>query len=171
MIGGRIIAYSGAHGTGKTTSVYEFAGCLKKQMPNKRIGILEENAGLCPYPINKKMSRESQLWIFTHQIQAELAMTARYDLVVADRSAVDPIAYTWTADMIQLAEGMMTIIPEHLPIYQKIIFKTILNNQYLVDDGFRESDDFGFQLQVETIMLNLYSRLGFTDGDGIFNII
>lgn len=50
---GRIIAFTGTNGTGKTTPAYREATRLCIAQPGKRIGIiLETAAAKCPYPIN-----------------------------------------------------------------------------------------------------------------------
>jgi hypothetical protein len=44
--------------------------------------------------------------------------------------------------------------------YDKIYFKKIENNQYLLDDGIRDTDD-EWQQQVEDKMLEYYKIIGY----------
>jgi cytidylate kinase len=55
------IAFSGSHGTGKTTHVLKKAHELKLQYPNKSIDILSEVARKSYLPINQNSTKESQL--------------------------------------------------------------------------------------------------------------
>ncbi len=61
---GKIIAFSGTHGTGKTTSVFKLAYELKMENPTLKIGVLQETARTCPHPINKDTTPQAQSWIF-----------------------------------------------------------------------------------------------------------
>jgi broad-specificity NMP kinase len=56
----KIIAVSGAHGTGKTTKMYQLAYKHKIQYPGE-IGIINEQVRLCPFPINQEADFKSQL--------------------------------------------------------------------------------------------------------------
>jgi uridine kinase len=56
----KIIAVSGAHGTGKTTKMYRLAYEHKKCYPGE-IGIINEQIRLCPFTINQKADFKTQL--------------------------------------------------------------------------------------------------------------
>jgi hypothetical protein len=157
---GRIIAYSGTHGTGKTTAVYNRIGILKKVNPLSLIGPHVENLPFCPYPINRDSTEESQLWVFTNHIQAELNLLTRYDIVVSDRTAADAIAYTFAFGFNDLAEHMLALASHHIHRYSEIILLTAEGNPHHFDDGFRDSDE-PFRLDVERWMFQVYDRLGF----------
>jgi len=169
---GNIIAYSGTHGTGKTTSVYKKASELKMNNQTKEVGTILEVARRCPFKIlskdNNKPSKESQLWIFSEQISTELMMSKVYDIVVADRSIIDTIAYTAAFEYNDLASAMLGIALERMHIYKEIHFKTIEKNNYLQDDGLRSLDK-GMRERVEFEMLMLYGYVGDNfDGDIYF---
>lgn len=156
---GNIIAISGTHGTGKTTSVYKKAEELKMNNQNKEVGMILEVARRCPFKIlsknNDKPSKEAQLWIFSEQITAELMMSKVYDIVVSDRSIIDTIAYTIVFGYKNLADSMLGIAWEHIHIYSEIYFKSIQKNDYLQDDGTRSLDK-DLRKQVEIEMLEIY---------------
>ncbi len=161
----RVIAYSGTHGTGKTTSVFERAAALKKEYPGKTIGILNEVAGRSPYPINLLSTEKSQLWIFTHQIEEELTLLDQYDLVVSDRTALDAVAYTHAVGYFAMAEDMLQLFRHHMWVYREINFKRYVTNDFCRDDGVRNSNDPGFRAIVETLLHWMYKRLSITDQD------
>ena len=163
-----IIAYSGAHGTGKTTAVFKLEHRLKIDYPTKRVGVLHENAGACPYPINLEMSRDGQLWIFTNQIQAELALLRRYDVLVSDRTCVDAIAYTQVGGFFDLAEAMLAVSVHHVKLYRTIVFRSIHTNDHCHADGLRCHKNPMFRQEVESALYALYERLGLTDNTARF---
>lgn len=156
-----IVAYTGSHGVGKTTSMLDKAKTLKLDLPGKTITTLAENVIESPYPINQETTEESQRWIFTNQMQAELKMMSFYDVVVTDRTVLDAVAYTYVAGFDRMAEAMFAMFQCHCHIYDQVYFKTIRKNNYLVSDGLRDASDLDFQRNVETVLLDLYRRAGF----------
>lgn len=167
---GNIIAYSGTHDTGKTTAVYDRIGALKREHPDKLIGPHVENLIFCPFPINGKSSEESQLWVFTNHIQAELHLMTRYDIVVSDRSAVDAIAYTSAHGWKDLAARMMGVVRHHMNRYSEIVFMMADERDCLHADGFRDVDP-DFRKEVQVHMLWIYTQLGFdfeSVGNGMY---
>jgi len=163
MAEANIIAYSGAHGTGKTTSVYELACALKKSQKTE-VGIILETARTCPYPIcsknNPQPTRQAQLWIFSAQMQAEMNASRRYGLVVSDRTIIDCIAYTAAAGMYDLAFAMKAMAENYAKsAYKEVRFRNILDHDYLADDGTRDMTG-SIRSEVEMALLSLYSELG-----------
>jgi len=159
----KIIAFSGAHGTGKTSSVYLMAHQLKLSQKTE-VGIILETARQCPYPIVSKENaiptKEAQLWIFSSQMQAEMNAQRRYGIVVSDRTIIDCIAYTAAAGMYSLAYAMREIAVQYAKTaYKEIHFRTINDHDYLVDDGARNLN-CDFRGEVEMAMLSLYADLG-----------
>ena len=154
------IAYSGTHGTGKTTSVLETAQRFKKECPDKTVGVLMENIAKCPFPINGNTTDKSQLWIFSNQLQCELEMMGKYDVLISDRTIVDCIAYTRYAGFVALADGMELIASKHFAVYNKIVFKKTETNSYHFEDGFRDGKNDKFRTDIEQILLETYYRIG-----------
>ena len=158
---GRIIAYSGSHGTGKTTAAYELAAQLKKQT-RADVGIILEVARRCPLSVFRKghaPTEAAQIWIFSEQMRLEIEALQRHDLVVADRTVVDAIAYSAAAGFHDLARAQIATARRHVHVYDKVYFRGAADNPFLVDDGFRETDP-DLQKTVESLMLELYSELG-----------
>ena len=150
--------FSGSHGTGKTTSVYNYAMTCKIQFPGRNVGISSENARVTPYkPINQNSCKNNQLWIFTDQISKEIKHSSTYNLLICDRTCVDSIAYTWFIDE-SLAKSMLEFAKEWVYTYNKIYFKTIDNNDYLEYDGIRDCDR-DYRQRIEDKMLECYNIL------------
>lgn len=85
------LAFIGTHGVGKTTLCFDLAARLKRL--DWSVDIVKEVARACPLPINRETTREAQSWILHTQIAEEIAATARYQVVVCDRSVLDNYAY------------------------------------------------------------------------------
>jgi hypothetical protein len=85
------IAFMGSHGVGKTTLCFDVASRLKRL--DLGVDLVKEVARSCPLPINRETTLEAQAWILHTQIAEELAATARYDVVICDRSVLDNYAY------------------------------------------------------------------------------
>jgi len=156
------IAFSGSHGTGKTSSVYKEAS--KQKLLNKGdVAVITEIARQCPLPINEKTTKKSQLWMFSDQLKTEIDYQINYDYIICDRSIVDYCAYAYFSDkhaFKNMYQGMWHICYSFIDTYDKIYFKTIKNNQYLVDDGVR-SLDFKFQQDVEDKLIEIYNTLNY----------
>lgn len=153
-----IIAVSGTHGTGKTTKALELATALKKENPKLTVGLLTENAIDCPFPINKESTLlGTVLWLFTNQIQRELEASLKYDLVVSDRCAADPLAYGLVFfGQNTVTDGMVAIAKSYYPAaYKEVIVQYASDNPYCFVDGLRDVDE-DLRLRVETKLLELH---------------
>lgn len=162
----KIIAFSGSHGTGKTTSVYGLAErCKRAGVAGGNVGIVLETARLCPMPVFSpsctKPTEEAQMWIFAKQLQEEAEACSRYDLVISDRTLVDCIAYTRHFGYYMLADSMEYMTHVTLSRYLQVIFRGIKENDFLQEDGFRSMDPLA-RPRIERIMLSTYKRLGVT---------
>ena len=153
----RIIAFSGTHGTGKTTAAYAMA--KKLQVQGHTVGLVQEQARYCPYPVNREMTEKSQMWIFTAHLQAELNALKRYPVVVCDRTIIDPIAYCDVAGFHALAGAMFNLALHHYKNYHTIVLKSAANNDHWYPDGFREAKDSAFRRDVDAALLARYEVL------------
>lgn len=152
------IAYSGTHGTGKSTSVFNECFNYKKKYKDKEVGIITEIPRKSPFPLNQQATVQSQWWIFSTQIKKELEFSNIYDIVICDRSIVDGIAYTYFIDK-SLSISFLDMAEKFINTYHKIYFKLVKNNDYLIDDGVRATDK-KYQKDVEDKMLEFYYGLG-----------
>jgi thymidylate kinase len=170
----KIIAFSGAHGTGKTTGVNHLANFFRETCDQKlKIGIIHEMARLCPLPVLSnqcsKVQEDAQLWIYSAQLKAEIEACARYDIVISDRTIVDCIAYTRFLGYYSMALAMESLATLALRRYRQIVFHRIEHYDYLVDDGFRNLDKES-RVRIERILLETYRRMRMPMVDGASNI-
>lgn len=154
------ISFTGAHGTGKTTSVLEKARELKLSHPTKKISILTEVASECPFEINKASREDSQLWIYTNQCRREIEYARKVDYLVCDRTVCDSIAYSMANNLdSRLLSGVMKLAAYHISSYSQIYFKSIKNNDWWYADGIRDSSDMEWRKRVEDCLLEVYETL------------
>lgn len=165
---GRIIAFSGTHGTGKTTAAYRMAARLKRSETGD-VGIVCEIARQCPYPIVSRESirgsPEAQMWIFASQIRAEMDACMLYPVVVCDRTILDCIAYSAACGYHDLAYAMREIGRHHIQAYKSVYLMRISHHDYLADDGVRNLDR-PFRQEVEMSLISLYRDFGFKVMEG-----
>lgn len=154
------IAFSGSHGTGKSTSVFELAHKMKLEYPGKTVGVFMDNARNSPFGFNKNKPKEAQIWVFSNQLVNELTLSTKYDILITDRTIFDPIAYTIYFGQRALADKLLQLGLYHMNSYDEIIFKTIANNDYLIAEGTdRDVEDKQYRMDVEHELLNIYEYL------------
>lgn len=154
------IFFTGSHGTGKTTCVFDLATKLKIKFPNKTITVLYENAKHNPLKLlNKNTTPLSQMWIFCNQLQNELKLSTEYDIIIGDRTIIDPISYSIQSGFYELADSMKQMALQFINTYDLIYFKTIEKNDYLFHDGVRDSTDLEYRQKIENTLKNIYEEL------------
>ena len=103
-----------------------------------------------PLPVNRKTSREAQLWILTTQVAEEIRASAHSDVVVCDRAALDNYAYFFLACGRDLAvERFMEM---WMKTYDLLIRVPVLAE--VQEDGFRDTDTV-FVREVDRKVLSL----------------
>jgi thymidylate kinase len=153
------IAYTGSQGTGKTTAVYDLAHTLKLKNPTKKVGIFYDATRRAP-AFNKTATVNSQLWLFCYRIQEEIKMCKEYDILICDRTVFDSIAYCYYFNFTKLADESLHFAKElFLKTYDEIIFRTIKHNNYLANDGIRDTKDLDYRQKIEDILLDMYKKL------------
>ncbi len=157
------VAFIGAHGVGKTTLCYGLAARLKAN--DISLDVVGEIARRCPLPINRGTTLDAQGWILHTQIAEEILASARYEVVICDRSVLDNFVY------LLLSAG-----PQ--PMFQALVDSWIRTYDLLVQvpivsgpraDGLRSTDP-AFQNAVhERLVKELSARelqaLDLTDTD------
>lgn len=152
------IAFTGTHGTGKTTSCYKICHEYKMQH-DKEVGILSEIPRKCPFPINENASAETQLWIYFTHVKEEIEKSNQYSILICDRTIVDYLAYCYFINK-ELCSYLLELARFHINTYDKIYFKTIKNNDYLIDDGVRATDP-QYRIDIENKLIDIYEELGY----------
>lgn len=128
------IAFVGSHGVGKTTLCFDLAAQLKRRGVN--VDMVKEVARASPLPVNRKTSREAQLWILTTQVAEEIRASAHCDVVVCDRAALDNYAY------FALACGPEPAVEKFVEMWMKtydLLIRVPVLTQ-IQEDGFRDTD-------------------------------
>jgi len=149
------IAYSGSHGTGKTTKAFAKALEYKTTTPFN-IFVLQEVARRSPFDINKSATRQAQLWLFAEQLRLELEISLIYDVIICDRTVLDTLAYCKYLGYDTMVDQLKEVAFEHLDTYDKIIYSPIDDN-YFIEDGIRDMDKT-FRNSVDTYLLELYKE-------------
>jgi nicotinamide riboside kinase len=128
------IAFVGSHGVGKTTLCFDLAARLKRRGVN--VDMVKEVARASPLPVNRKTSREAQLWILCTQVAEEIRASSHSDVVVCDRAALDNYAYFFLACGRDLA--VEKFVEMWMKTYDLLIRVPVLAEAQ--DDGFRDTD-------------------------------
>lgn len=136
------LAFIGSHGVGKTTLCYGLAARLKAA--DLSLEVVGEVARRCPLPINRATTLAAQAWILHTQIAEELVASARYDLVICDRSVIDNYVYLLLASAEQL--DLDRLVDGWTRTYDLLIQVPILAG--LRADGIRSTDP-AFQQAVQ----------------------
>ncbi len=158
----RVIAVSGAQGTGKSVLAYDICSTLKKKGLN--IVVLDELARECPFKINKDAGDDTQAWLICKQISRELELLQKYDYIISDRSVIDAHCFgTIISDTIGrdfISSHLYRYAIEHIKTYYKNIYvpdPVIFN--YNFEDGVRDTDE-KFRLSVHNTVIETLSKEG-----------
>ncbi len=173
------MAFIGTHGVGKTTLCYGLAARLKRR--DVALQVVHEVARRCPLPVNQETSLGSQTWILSTQIAEEAVATARYPVVLCDRSVLDNYVYLltavgpqvefetlvdrWTAtyDLLvhvpAVAEPSADGFRAHDPVFQRLIEERL--DRELAERGFEalRLDPRERGLWVEKVETEVWNRL------------
>jgi thymidylate kinase len=149
-----IIAFSGTHGTGKSSAAYKFTADLKLNTFN--VIVIDEFARECPLPINKCANQDTQYWLICSQIKRELEVANKYDYIISDRSIFDSLAYGLVLNI--LDESLAYFIANYLNLkYKHILLLDPSSFNYSTNDGTRDLDPL-FRLKVHERLLYLYNK-------------
>lgn len=154
---------SGAHGTGKSTLIN-----LITQSSFENVNITPEAPRIIINAVNDEKyfqrgnnSLSRQLLIFPQHLIQE--MTVKEEIIITDRTLIDHLAYTQALhseneEFNDFKSVLISIVDSHLRTFEKLFFIPI---EFKVkSDGVRE-DDIKFQKEINDIMLELYSSLGY----------
>jgi len=85
------IAFIGSHSVRKTNAVHSFAGAVGRSGRSVEVG--REVVRFNPLGLNEGATPGAQLWVLMSQIQQELELRNRTEVLVTDRAVVDNFAY------------------------------------------------------------------------------
>ena len=149
----RKVGVMGAHGTGKTTISEAAAAEMVKYYP--RTALIQEQARECPYPVNRDMTIKSQRWLFGRQIAVEHMAAQDAEILVCDRTIMDPLVYaTWLMEHghNEIAPFLNVAMPfalDYMGSYSALVWCRP-NGLGPIDDGFRDTDP-NFQYEIDAI--------------------
>lgn len=106
MRGMAAFAISGCHGSGKTTLCHSVVAKLKRQHVN--IGMVSESARSSHYLIGGDKSPEMHLEVMALHVVNEMRAFRMYDVIIADRSIFDFIAYAKVRFPTDFSENLFT---------------------------------------------------------------
>jgi len=131
------IGIFGAHCTGKT----ELAGRIQDVLSGlgKSTIAISEVARDCRFGVNQDMTEDGQRWMFHEQILRELNLKDRYEFMICDRTALDPIVYAHAGGLWEMAQYYLLAATDWMKTYDHLYFCRP-DGRPLVDDGFRDLD-------------------------------
>ena len=141
------IAFIGSHSVRKTNAVHAFASTIGRAGRSVEVG--REVVRFNPLGRNEGASREAQLWVLMAQVQQELELAPRAEVLVTDRSVVDNFAY-----YLRVTDGADPFAVE--PLIRRWATTYDLSVRLLPDvallaDGVRSTSD-AFRDEVEAVL-------------------
>jgi nicotinamide riboside kinase len=141
------IAFIGSHSVRKSNAVHAFASAIGRAGRSVEVG--REVVRFNPLGINEGATPEAQLWVLMAQVQQELELRNRAEVLVTDRSVVDNFAY-----YLRVTEGADPFSVE--PLIRRWartydLFVRLLPDVGLLPDGVRSTND-AFRDEIEAIL-------------------
>ncbi|MCJ7726653.1 MAG: ATP-binding protein [Acidimicrobiia bacterium] len=141
------IAFVGSHSVRKTNAVHSFAGAVGRSGRSVEVG--REVVRFNPLGLNEGATPGAQLWVLMSQIQQELELRNRTEVLVTDRAVVDNYAYYLRVtggedpfDVAPLVRNWSTTYDLHV---------RLLADVPMIYDGVRSTSD-AFRDEIESIL-------------------
>lgn len=143
----RKIAFIGSHSVRKTNAVHSFAGAVGRSGRSVEVG--REVVRYSPLGLNERATPEAQLWTLMAQIQEELELRTRSEVLVLDRAVVDNFAY-----FLRVAKGgdpfdVTPLVARWCTTYD--LFVRLRPDTPLLADGVRSTNQ-RFRNEIEKIL-------------------
>jgi nicotinamide riboside kinase len=141
------IAFIGSHSVRKSNAVHAFASTVGRAGRSVEVGreVVRDN----PLGLNEGATPEAQLWVLMTQVQRELELSRRSDVLVTDRSVVDNFAYYLRVTGGEDPFGVEPLIRRWAPTYDLSV--RLLPDVGLLGDGIRSTSET-FRDEIETIL-------------------
>jgi len=141
------IAFIGSHSVRKSNAVHAFASTIGRTGVSVEVG--REVIRFNPLGMNEAATPEAQLWVLMAQVQQELELRNRAEVLVTDRSVVDNFAY-----YLRVTDGADPYAVE--PLVRRWaqtydLFVRLLPDVALLADGVRSTND-AFRDEIEAIL-------------------
>jgi nicotinamide riboside kinase len=141
------IAFIGSHSVRKSNAVHAFASTIGRAGRSVEVGreVIRDN----PLGLNEGATVEAQLWVLMAQVQQELELARRADVLVTDRSVVDNFAYYLRITAGGDPFGVEPLIRRWAETYDLSV--RLLPDVGLQADGVRSTSD-AFRDEIEAIL-------------------
>jgi nicotinamide riboside kinase len=152
------IGITGTHGVGKTSLAHSLVGTLKEK--GSHAVVSSEHERQCPLPAGteERNSLDAQVWIIGRQFIEEVELSAKYPVVVCDRTMLCNYAYfLWNLNkMPKLKNNPMVkvvhdMVDKWVHTYDYLFRIPISNQTTLMKDGFR-STTTNWQKEIDEII-------------------
>jgi nicotinamide riboside kinase len=141
------IAFIGSHSVRKSNAVHAFASTVGRAGRSVEVG--REVIRFNPLGLNERATPEAQLWVLMAQVQQELELSPRADILVTDRSVVDNFAYYLRVTGGEDPFGVEPLIRRWAETYDLSV--RLLPDVGLQADGVRSTSDT-FRDEIEAIL-------------------
>jgi len=141
------IAFIGSHSVRKSNAVHAFASAVGRAGRSVEVG--REVVRFNPLGMNEGATPEAQLWVLMAQIQQELELRNRAEVLVTDRSVVDNYAYFLRVTGGDDPFEVEPLIRRWATTYD--LFVRLLPDIALKADGVRSTND-AFRDEIESIL-------------------
>jgi nicotinamide riboside kinase len=141
------IAFIGSHSVRKSNAVHAFASTVGRAGHSVEVG--REVVRFNPLGINEGATPEAQLWVLMAQVQQELELRNRAEVLVTDRAVVDNFAY-----YLRVTDGADPFAVEplvHRWSQTYDLYVRLLPDVALLPDGVRSTSD-AFRDEIEAIL-------------------
>lgn len=141
------IAFIGSHSVRKSNAVHAFASTVGRAGRSVEVGreVIRSN----PLGLNEGATAEAQLWVLVTQVQQELELAGRAEILVTDRSVVDNFAYYLRVTGGEDPYRVEPLIRRWAGTYDLSV--RLLPDVGLLADGVRSTSD-AFRDEIETIL-------------------
>jgi nicotinamide riboside kinase len=141
------IAFIGSHSVRKTNAVHSFAGAVGRSGRSVEVG--REVIRFNPLGLNEGATPEAQLWVIMAQIQQELELRNRAEVLVTDRSVIDNFAYYLRTTRGEDSFDLKPLVRNWCDTYDLMV--RLLPDVPLKVDGVRSTND-RFRNEIEQIL-------------------
>jgi len=141
------IAFIGSHSVRKTNAVHSFAGAVGRSGRSVEVG--REVIRFNPLGLNEGATPEAQLWVIMAQIQQELELRNRAEVLVTDRSVIDNLAYYLRTTRGEDPFDLKPLVRNWCNTYDLMV--RLLPDVPLKVDGVRSTND-RFRNEIEQIL-------------------
>ena len=141
------IAFIGSHSVRKSNAVHAFASTIGRAGRSVEVG--REVIRFNPLGLNEGATPDAQLWVLMAQIQKELELAKRAEVLVTERSVVDKFAYYLRVTGGEDPFGVEPLIRRWASSYDLSV--RLLPDVGLLADGVRSVNDT-FRDEIEAIL-------------------